>query len=190
MRLVDLLCENVTYTCIICLQSEMDGSGELGGWPGLREVQWTHSSEEASQTEQVWDQGSGMVSTPSKTVITGLGCEQLSLSLSLSLSLFLPPKFFHSLRATPSIVRVHVCTSGLSNLNSANLPNLILAKVNSMIILMLVHVQMYIQCQQKVEIWDVKAERHPLLLSIKAHTRPVRWVCTCAWWVYCALSLA
>ena len=32
------------------------------------------------------------------------------------------------------------------------------------------------QCQQKVEIWDVKAERHPQLLSIRAHTRPVRCV--------------
>ena len=36
-------------------------------------------------------------------------------------------------------------------------------------------VHAHVQCQQKVEIWDVKAERHPLLQSIKAHTRPVRF---------------
>lgn len=29
------------------------------------------------------------------------------------------------------------------------------------------------QCQQKLDVWDVDAERHPQLHSIKAHTRPV-----------------
>ncbi|XP_064401049.1 GATOR2 complex protein WDR59-like [Halichondria panicea] len=29
-------------------------------------------------------------------------------------------------------------------------------------------------CQQKLEVWNVNAERHPLVHSLKAHTRPVR----------------
>ena len=171
MRLVDLLCENVTYTCIyVCSQK----------WMAVVSLEADQDSEKFSEPTAL-----RKLARQNKYEIKAVAwcphparqsllASAVSSSLSLSLSLFLPPIFFHSLRATPSIVCVHVCTSGLSNLNSANLPNLILAKVNSMIILMLVHVQMYIQCQQKVEIWDVKAERHPLLLSIKAHTRPVR----------------
>lgn len=33
-----------------------------------------------------------------------------------------------------------------------------------------------LQSQQKVEVWNVNVERHPLLCSIKAHTRPVRYM--------------